>query len=447
MKDGAKAGGSKPTHIRYWILFLLFVVSTISYADRTVLSIAGNAVEKSLQINAKELGYIFSAFGWSYAAAQIPGGFALDRFGAKLVYALALTLWSLFTLAQGFAGFLTGAAAVSFLFAMRFVVGLASAPGVPANARIVANWFPTSERGTASAIFNAAQYFALVAFNPILAVIVHNMGWPASFYFMGGLGLIAAIAFVRFMRGPTSHPLINKAEFDYIEKNGALVNIEEKGVNSSANFTWHNVKQVLSNRMLVGVYIGQYCINVLTWFFITWFPVYLVQQRHMSLQNAGIWSAVPALFGFGGGVLGGIVSDWLLKRTGSVTFARKTPLLIGMLLATLIIACNYTASQAMVIVFMSCAFFGKGFAALGWAVVSDTSPKELVGVTGGVFNTAGNLAAIVTPIVIGYIVNATKSYNLALVFVGAHCIITILAYFLITKKIERLKLKPVGSKD
>jgi ACS family glucarate transporter-like MFS transporter len=115
-----------------------------------------------------------------------------------------------------------------------------------------------------------------------------------------------------------------------------------------------------------------------------------------------------------------------------------------MLLATLIIACNYTDSQVMVIVFMSCAFFGKGFAALGWAVVSDTSPKELVGVTGGVFNTAGNLAAIVTPIVIGYIVNATKSYNLALVFVGAHCIITILAYFLITKKIERLKLKPAA---
>jgi ACS family glucarate transporter-like MFS transporter len=434
----------KPTHIRYWILFLLFVVSTISYADRTVLSIAGAAVEKSLQINAKQLGYIFSAFGWSYAVAQIPGGFALDRFGAKLIYASALLLWSLFTLAQGFAGLLTGAAAVSFLFGMRFVVGLASAPGVPANARIVANWFPTSERGTASAIFNATQYFALVAFNPILAVIVHNMGWPASFFFMGGLGFVAAIAFVRFMQGPTSHPLINKAEFDYIEKNGALVNIEEKGANSSANFTWHNVKQVLFNRMLIGVYIGQYSINVLTWFFITWFPVYLMQQRHMSLQNAGIWSAVPALFGFGGGVLGGVVSDWLLKRTGSVTFARKAPLLAGMLLATLIIACNYTDSQVMVIVFMSCAFFGKGFAALGWAVVSDTSPKELVGVTGGVFNTAGNLAAIVTPIVIGYIVNATKSYNLALVFVGAHCIITILAYFLITKKIERLKLKPAA---
>lgn len=432
----------RPTHIRYWILFLLFVVSTISYADRAVLSIASTSVEKSLHINAAQLGYIFSAFATSYAVAQIPGGFLLDRFGAKLIYAVALILWSLFTLAQGFAGFFIGAAAISFMFIMRFVVGLASAPGVPANARIVANWFPAPERGTASAIFNSTQYFAVFAFNPVLALIVHSLGWPASFFFMGVIGLAAAAVFIRFVHGPTHHPGINQGEFDYIEKNGALVNIEDKGAPSSAAFTWVNVKQVLANRMLVGIYIGQYCINVLTYFFITWFPPYLMQQRHMDVVHAGIWSGVPAFFGFVGGVLGGVISDWLLRRGHSLTFARKTPLLLGMLFATLIIACNYTDSQTMVIVFMSCAFFGKGVAALGWAVISDTSPKQLVGVTGGIFNMAGNLAGIVTPIVIGYIVQETKSYDLALVFVGAHCIITILAYFLITQKIERLELKP-----
>jgi len=131
-----------PSHIRYWILFLLFVVSTISYADRATLSIAGTAVEKALNISASDLGYIFSSFAIAYVIAQVPGGFLLDRFGAKRVYAVALVLWSFFTLVQGFAGLLTGAAAVSALFVMRFVVGLASAPGVPANARIVANCFP-----------------------------------------------------------------------------------------------------------------------------------------------------------------------------------------------------------------------------------------------------------------------------------------------------------------
>ena len=431
----------KASHIRYWILFLLFVVSTISYADRAVLSIAGKAVQKSLHFSKVDLAWIFSAFGWSYAFAQFPGGFLLDRFGAKLTYAGALVLWSLFTLLHGFAGFFIGGGAVVFMFIARFLVGLASAPGVPANARIVANWFPTSERGTASAIFNATQYFGPFAFNWALAWIVTHYGWQASFYFMGIVGLLAAVAFVGFVYGPTRHPMINRAEFDYIEKNGALVNIEDKGAPSSAAFTWNNVKQVLANRMLIGIYLGQYCINVLTYFFITWFPLYLVEERHMPLMLAAQWSGQAGLAGFAGGVLGGIVSDWLLRRTGSVTFARKAPLLAGMLLATLIIGCNYTDSQTLMLVFMCCAFFGKGFAALGWAVVSDTSPRQLVGVTGGIFNMAGNLAGIVTPIVIGYIIDRTHSYSLGLVFVGAHCLITIFAYFVITQKIERLELK------
>ena len=436
---------ARPTHIRYWILFLLFVVSTISYADRGILSIAAASVQKSLHITKIDLGYIFSAFAMTYAVVQIPGGFLLDRFGAKLVYTLALVLWSLFTLAHGFAGFFIGGAAVSFLFTMRLLVGLASAPGVPANARIVACWFPTSERGTASAIFNSTQYFAPFAFNWVLAWIVTRYGWPSSFYFMGILGLVAALVFVRFIQGPTRHPMINQGEFDYIAKNGALVNIEDKGAPSSAAFTWNNVRQVLANRMLIGIYLGQYCINVLTYFFVTWLPLYLVEDRHMPLMLAAQWSGQAALVGFVGGVLGGIVSDWLLRRTGSVTFARKAPLLAGMLLATLIVGCNYTNSQSLMLVFMCCAFFGKGFAALGWAVVSDTSPKQLVGVTGGIFNMAGNLAGIVTPIVFGYIIERTHSYSLGLVFVGAHCIITILAYFLIVQKIERLELKPAVS--
>jgi MFS transporter, ACS family, glucarate transporter len=433
---------ARPTHIRHLILSMLFVVSTISYADRSVLSIAGTSIEKALVITPTQLGFIFSSFSIAYVIAQVPGGFAIDRFGARLVYACALVLWSLFTLLQGFAGLVEGAAAVSVLFAMRFLVGLASAPGVPANARIVANWFPSAERGTASAIFNATQYFAPFAFNGVLGVLVHEAGWPYPFFFMGVLGLAAALVFLYFVKSPTRHSLINKAEFDFIAANGALVNVEDAQGTGSAAFTWANVKQVLANRMLIGIYIGQYCINVLTYFFITWFPPYLMQQRHMDVVHAGFWSAVPAACGFVGGVLGGVVSDWLLKRTGNITLARKMPLLFGMLLATLIIACNYTDSQAMVILFMALAFFGKGVASLGWAVISDTSPRQLIGVTGGIFNMAGNLAGVVMPIVVGYIVSATKSYDLALVFVGAHCILTIMAYFLIVQKIERLELKP-----
>ena len=440
----AAVSSMKRTRVRHMMIFLLFVVTVINYADRATFSIAGSAASDELGLSPVAMGWILSAFAWSYVLAQIPAGALLDRFGSKTIYTAALILWSLFTFLQSFAGIFGITFAAAALFAMRFMVGLAEAPSFPANARIVAAWFPSSERGTASAIFNSAQYFALVAFAPLMGWLVHSFGWRSVFSVMGFIGLVAAAVFWRFVHSPTEHPRINRAEFDYIEQGGGLVNMEEKTAERGAAFTWHNVRQILTNRMLLGVYLGQYCINALTYFFVTWFPIYLVRERGMSILDAGFTAAAPAMCGFIGGLLGGIVSDRILKKTGSVTRARKAPLLVGMLLATTIIACNYIDQQWLMIVVMSVAFFGKGVASLGWAVVSDTSPKELAGVTGGIFNTFGNTAGIVTPIVIGYLVAGTGSFDSTLIFIGAHCIVTILAYFLIVGKIERLELEPLA---
>ncbi len=432
---------TRRTRVRWLIIATLFIITTINYADRATFSIAGQSASKELGLDAVAMGYIMSAFAWAYVLGQIPGGALLDRFGSKKIYTAALVLWSFFTLLQGFAGIFTGFAAAAALFAMRFLVGLAESPSFPANARIVAAWFPGSERGTASAIFNSAQYFSLVAFAPLMGWLAHSFGWRSVFLVMGAVGIVAAFFFVKLIHSPVEHPAINKAEFDYIEAGGGLVRMEDKTAGAGAAFTWANVKQVLTSRMLLGVYVGQYCINVLTYFFVTWFPIYLVKARGLSILQAGFTAALPALCGFAGGLLGGMISDHLLKRTGNLDIARKTPLLLGMILATCIVICNYVEQEWLVIVIMAGAFFGKGVASLGWAVVSDTSPKEMAGVTGGVFNTFGNAAGIVTPIVIGYIVQATGSFDGALIFVGAHCLIAVLAYFLIVGKIQRLQLK------
>src|SRR5208283_283499 len=160
---------------------------------------------------------------------------------------------------------------------------------------------------------------------------------------------------------------------------------------------------------MIGIYLGQYCITTLTCFFITWFPIYLMEQRHMSILKAGLYASFPAVAGFLGGILGGVISDSLLRNGYSLTFARKTPIVVGMLVATSMIACNYIDAEWLVIAIMTLSFFGKGIGALGWAVVSDTSPKEISGLNGGVFNTIGNSAAITTPLVIGYLVAATGS--------------------------------------
>jgi len=434
---------AKRTRVRWLIITVLFIITTINYADRATFSIAGQSASKELGLDPVAMGYILSAFAWAYVLGQIPGGALLDKFGSKKIYVISLLVWSLFTALQGLAGFFTGLMAATLLFAMRFAVGLGESPSFPANARIVAAWFPGSERGTASAIFNSAQYFSLVAFAPLMGWLAHSFGWRSVFWVMGAVGIVAALVFAKLIHSPLAHPAVNKAEVDYIEAGGGLVRMEEKNAANGAAFNWANVKQVLTNRMLLGVYLGQYCINVLTYFFVTWFPIYLVKERGLSILQAGFTAALPALCGFAGGILGGMISDGLLKKTGNLDIARKTPLLLGMVLATCIILCNYVEQEWLVIVIMAAAFFGKGVASLGWAVVADTSPKEMAGVTGGIFNTFGNVAGIVTPIVIGYIVKATGSFDGALIFVGVHCVICILAYFLIVGKIQRLELKAV----
>ncbi|WP_375787553.1 MFS transporter [Bradyrhizobium sp. Pha-3] len=437
------ATDARRSRVRMLIVTMLFLVTTVNYADRATLSIAGPALSKELHLDPVAMGYVFSAFGWSYVIAQVPCGWLLDRYGSKWVYAISIIVWSIFTAMQGLVGFLSAGAAVVLLFGLRFLVGFAEAPSFPANARIVAAWFPGNERGTASAFFNSGQYFATVIFAPLMGWIAHEYGWRHVFYVMGGLGIVMGIAWIKTIYEPKDHPGINETEFDYIKQGGALVDMDaaKAGKTHDSGPSWDHIRQLLANRMMLGVYIGQYCINTLTYFFLTWFPVYLVKERGLSILQAGFVATLPALCGFVGGVLGGVISDYLLRRTGSLTMARKIPIVGGMLLSMVIIACNYVDSQALVVGFMALAFFGKGIGALGWAVVSDTSPKEAGGVSGGLFNTFGNLSSITTPIIIGYILAATGSFNGALVFVGANALVAAIAYLFIVGEIKRVQLK------
>ena len=432
---------TQKTHVRYLILLMLFIVTTINYADRATISIAGSSLQKDLGIDAVTLGYIFSAFGWAYVLGQIPGGWLLDRFGSKKVYAFSIFTWSLFTVLQGFVGYLPMANAVIALFMLRFLVGFAEAPSFPGNARIVAAWFPTAERGTASAVFNSAQYFATVLFAPLMGWIVHSWGWEHVFVVMGALGIAFSLVWLKVIYNPREHPRISAQELDHIASNGGLVDMDKPREAGNSGPKWGYIKQLLTSRMMVGIYLGQYCINAITYFFLTWFPVYLVQERGMSILKAGIIASLPAICGFIGGVLGGVLSDHLLRRGHSLTFARKAPIVVGLLLSTTMVICNYVDAEWMVVAIMALAFFGKGLGALGWAVVSDTSPKQIAGLSGGMFNTFGNIASITTPIIIGYIISATGSFKWALVYVGANALVAVFSYLVIVGPIKRIELR------
>ena len=442
---------TKQTHIRYLILASLFVITTINYADRATISIAGAAIQDEFGIDSVSLGYIFSAFGWAYVLGQIPGGWLLDRFGSRRVYAASIFTWSLFTLLQSFAGYFSFFSVVTTLFLLRLMVGLAEAPSFPGNARVVAAWFPTAERGTASAVFNSAQYFATVLFAPIMGWITYSFGWEYVFLVMGAIGILFSFVWLRVVYNPTDHPWISEAELSHIEKNGGLVDMDRSSPSAAGKRdsgpTWSYVRQLLTNRMLLGVYLAQYCINAITYFFLTWFPVYLVQERGMSILKAGLIASLPAICGFIGGILGGVISDYLLRKGASLSVARKTPIVLGLSLATSMVIANYVEAEWLIVAVMALAFFGKGLGALGWAVVSDTSPKQISGLSGGIFNTFGNIASITTPIIIGYIISATGSFQMALVYVAFNAAVAVFSYLVIVGPIQRIELLETGSHE
>ncbi|MED4227372.1 MFS transporter [Neobacillus cucumis] len=428
---------TKKTNVRYLTLAILFITTAVNYIDRSALSVAAPVMNKDLQLDAVSLGIAFSAFNWAYAFLQIPGGWLLDRFGARVVYGVGLFVWSLFTLFQGWvSGFL-------MLFILRFIVGVAEAPSFPGNSRLTAMWFPQNERGRAVSVYNSAQYFGLALFTPVLAVLLQKYGWHMIFIVAGLAGIVVSFVWFRTIHEPKKHPKANQAEIDYIVEGGGLANASDKPI----KIRWAHARLLLTNRQMIGIYVAQFCLNTIVWFFLTWFPTYLVQEKHMSMLKVGFMASIPYAGAFFGGILGGYISDYLLKRGKSLGAARKTPIIIGFLFSSIIVLANYTSSPALIMLIMSVAFFAKGMAGATWTLVGDMSPKEIIGLSGGIFNTSGNLAGIVIPIVVGYILSTTHSFSAALFFIGAVLLIGALSYIFVVNKVERLELPPELKED
>lgn len=442
--SGAAVSTTRRSKARYQILALLAVGTMINYLDRTVLGIAAPQLTKELGINAALMGLLFSVFSWSYVASQIPGGLFLDRFGSKVTYFLSMTFWSLCTLAQGLVH------GIGALFAFRLGLGVSEAPCFPTNSRVVATWFPQSERAMATGTYTVGEYIGLAFFSPFLFMLMGAFGWRSLFYVVGGVGLVFGVIWWMFYREPRDHPSANQAELDYIETGGGLTHRKQgadasgaaaaSAASAKSGFEWRTIGRLLKHRQLTGICLGQFAGNSTLVFFLTWFPTYLATERHMAWLKIGFFAIMPFIAASIGVMFGGIFSDWLLRRGTSPNVARKLPIIAGLLLASTIILANYVESNVVVIVILSVAFFAQGMAALGWTLVSDIAPDGLLGVTGGIFNFAANLAGIVTPLVVGFIVAATGSFVGALVFIGAVALVGALSYIFIVGDIKRIVL-------
>lgn len=236
---------------RIGILALLAIGTMINYLDRTVLGIAAPKLTAELGIDPAIMGILFSAFAWTYALAQIPGGLFLDRFGNKVTYFLSLTLWSLFTLFHGMA------VGLKTLLLCRFGLGISEAPCFPVNSRVVSAWFPQQERAKATAVYTVGSI----------------SGWPALRRCCSGSWTVSAggccssalapsafclpLVWWRCYREPHEDPRLSQQEREHIENGGGL----SAPTDQQVAFSWPLVRQLLSKRQIIGASIGQFAGN------------------------------------------------------------------------------------------------------------------------------------------------------------------------------------------
>ena len=419
---------AKATRGRYGILGLIAIATMINYLDRTLLSVAAPLMTKDLNIGPALMGVILSGFYWTYALAQLPGGALLDRFGTRVTYTFSLIFWSIFTGLQG------AAVNAATLLGARLGMGAAEAPCFPANSRILVSWFPQRERARANSVYSIGMYFGIAFLSPLLYWVVTEFGWRHLFIGAGVVGVLFGLIWWRLYREPSESRWANKAELEEIAAGGGI----DLSKNEKTPFNWADIRWLLKQRQVIGASIGQFATNSTLVFFLTWFPTYLVKERGMAFIKVGFFASLPYIAATIGVIFGGIISDYLVKKSGSLTIGRKTPVVLGLLLSSLITVAAFVESNTIVVIVMSIAFFGQGMSNLGWTLISEVAPRRLIGITGGVFNFCTNLSGIITPIVIGLVVAATGSFFGGLAFIGVLALLGAFSYIFILGEVKRV---------
>lgn len=427
----AAAPARPVSHRRWFMLSLLLIATIINYVDRVNISIAAPFMAKDLGLDKVQMGLIFSAFAWTYAFALVPAGFIADRFGSRLTYGASLISWSAVTVCQGLVG------GFSSLFGLRLAIGAMEAPAFPANSRAVTVWFPARERGMASSIYVCGQYLGTALFTGLLLWLATTYDWRHVFYSTGVVGVLFGIAWLYLYRDPLNCKKVSKQELEYIEAGGGLV----KSSQDKTKFKWAQIAELLRYRQVWAICIGKFASTSALYFFLTWFPTYLIEERHLTMVKVGIFAVLPFIGATVGVLLAGFISDWMIRRGVSLSFARKLPLVVGSALGMSIMLVNFTDSNEVCIALLTIAFFAQGIASASWAAVSEIAPKELIGLTGGITSLAANIGGIVTPIVIGQILHVTGNFAWAFWFIGGVACIGTLSYSLLLGRIFRIQLK------
>ena len=417
--------------IRWLIIWMCFLANAISFIDRANLSIAAPAIRADLNIDAATMGWVLSTFFWTYAIMQLPAGWLIDKVGVRISLAFAVVWWSLFTAATG------AARGVWQFVAARLMLGVGEAASLPAFTKTAFNWFPRSERGLACSIFNSGSTAGSALSLPLVTALILFVGWRGAFVVTGALGLIWTLAWWFIYRDPEQYRAIAPRQVDAL--------LAARGTPATVVTQKISWLDLFRYRSIWGLMIGLFCLNFAIYFYITWFPSYLLQARGFSLQALGTIGALPAVMAVVGAWVGGYASDRLIRMGWSHTAARKTCLVGGMAMASSIALAAFVDSNWACLALLTLAYASLSFTGANvWTVASEIAPTPgHVASIGGIQNFAGNLAGIIISVFTGQMLALTKgSFLIPLVTAGGLCLVGALSYLFVVGKVEPLPALP-----
>jgi MFS family permease len=413
---------------RWWIGILLGSGILVNYFDRINLSVAGPQLQQAFSLDATQLGWLFSAFFWSYAVVQIPVGLILDRFGVTPIGRIGGFLWSCGTAITALAGGFGG------VLAARILLGVAEAPAFPGNSKATGYWFPRNERALATSIFDAAAKFSNVIGAPLVAFTILYFGWRGAFWGTALLSFLYFLAFTAFYRDPSADRHLTEQERSYIRAGGGAPE------GASTDSPTAMLGYLLRSKKVWGLTIGFAAYGYSFYLFLTWLPGYLERELHMSLLKSAGFITIPWIVAtITDLAVGGWLIDHLISRGYNETRVRKTVLVLGMLTGLAVFGAVFTTNAAWAIVWISIALGGLAAAApVGWSIPSLIAPKGGTGTIGGIMNFFNNLMGGVAPIATGYIVSLTGSFSGAFLIAGIVLLIGIFAYVVLLGEIAPL---------
>ena len=400
---------------------LCFAATAVNYLDRANLSLAVPAIQHEFGLDASQMGLILSGFFWTYAVMQLPSGWLIDKAGPKVVYALAVAWWSLFTMATAL-----GRGTAS-LVGCRLMLGAGEAAAYPCNTKVTALWFRRRERAFASSLFDSGSRVGAALSWPVVGFLIARYGWRTSFVVTGALGFVWIAAWWAWYRDPRDDEGADR------EREGDTPPLEDQ-----ARVSWLDLFRY---RTIWGMMIGFFCLNFVIYFFITWVPSYLVKARGFSMLKVGTVGALPALCAVLGGWIGGYVSDALYRRGWSLTAARKSCLVGGLVVSSSIAAAALVRSETFAMTLFCLSYASLAFTGANiWSLPADVAPtKSHVASVAGIQNFSSGLAGALTTTFTGYLVDLTRgSFVLPLVIGGGVCLLGAFSYLVIVGRIERL---------